>query len=666
MRIGINITNLYPGKIGGAEQYVRNVIREMGIIGKDLLYVMVNTEALPTFKETEFIKICHVKIEEERDAQMNFYIDYYNIEIVFAPLFYLAPCPCKVPSIVSILDIQHEYFPQYFNPLVLYSIRKATKDTLKQADGILTISEYSQNTIIDKYRIPENKIAVTYLDSDSSFDMPLEAEKANQLRKEIGENYIFYPANTWPHKNHINLLKAYKILKTKYHIKNKLVFTGDSKHQKRKIEKYINSNHLTEDIKYLGYQSQENMPYIFSNAVIMVFPSIFEGFGIPLVEAMKAGVAIACSKCGSIPEIAGEAAIYFDAYDPQDIAEKVYELLSNRKLRNDIIEKGKIVVQKYSWEKCAVETRGYLEKVLGTVDKKGNSVYISEMPLVSVITPSYNQGRFIRDTINSVLAQDYPKIEYIVVDGGSTDETIDILSSYGDKLKWVSEKDKGQADAINKGIYMAHGQIIGWLNSDDTYLEGAISKAVTYLKSHPNTDVVYGEGYYTDVDGKIRGRYATKKFSIDELAQQCIICQPTAFFTKTVAEKVGMIDDTLQLCMDYEFWIRISRQGKIAYIPEYLATSRMYEDNKTLSRRKEVYLEACKVVKKYYGYVPVGWIIGYAYYLSNDTHGIAFWTRSIMFFLKYNWKQWRYCRSIMIYALKKKLLEILRLLEVQK
>lgn len=657
MKIGINITNLYPGRIGGAEQYARNIIHEMSAAKKDILYVMVNSETLPTFEETENIRLCHIKDNEDRDAQMNFYIDYYNIEIMFAPLFYLAPNPCRIPSVVSILDVQHEYFPQYFNPLVLYSRRKATKDTLKSVDGILTISEFSKRTIIDKYGLHENNVEVTYLDSDSSFNRELDAEKKECLKKRIGENYIFYPANMWPHKNHINLLKAYKILKTKYHINTKLVFTGDGKHQKRKIERYIKVNHLSEDIKYLGYQPQEDMPYIFANAALMVFPSVFEGFGIPLVEAMKAGVAIACSECGSIPEIAGDAAIYFDAYDPKDIAEKVYLLLNSRELRSKLIERGKVIAQKYSWNNCAEETRTYLKKILDSSRKnKGeNSILFPEKPLVSIITPSYNQGQFIRETIDSVLAQDYCNIEYIVVDGGSTDNTVDILKSYEDKIKWISEKDRGQADAVNKGIRSASGQIIGWLNSDDTYFPGTIRKVVEYFKNHPDTDMVYGEGYYTDVEGKITKRYLTEKFSIDRLSEQCIICQPSAFFTKGIAEKVGMLNPELQLCMDYEFWMRVSKQGKIAYIPEYLATSRMYEDNKTLSRKDEVYLEACQVLKEHYGYVPIGWISGYAFYLSHDTHGVRFWINAISLFIKYDWKAWKYWRKVIFSIIKKKL-----------
>lgn len=642
MKVGIILTNLYPGKIGGAEQYVRNTIHEMSQMEALSVYVFTNNTAYSTFYNEGCVEIVKIEDSEDRDTQLLFWIDYKNIDIMFCPLFFIAPENCPIPSVASILDVQHEFFPQYFSRQVLADIRKSTANTLAQADGILTISYFSRQTIIDKYNVPEAKIAVTYLNSDGVFDLPIEEGKKKELKNTIGEDYIFYPANTWPHKNHMNLLKAYSILKERYQTKLKLVFTGDSKQRKKDIDEYIVENNLDEDIIYLGYLPQEDMPYIFANATVMAFPSVFEGFGIPLVEAMKAKVAIACSKCGSIPEVAGDAALYFDAYNPEDIAEKIHQLEMNPKLRTELIQKGEVVAKNYSWKKCAEETVSYLKKVLKENVKEKVDRY-DKFPLVSIITPSYNQGEFIKATIESVLNQDYPNIEYLVMDGGSTDNTVEILKSYGDRIQWVSEKDKGQADAVNKGIKRAKGQIIGWLNSDDTYLEGAVSKMVDYLKTHPDTDMVYGEGYYTDKEGNITERYLTEKYNRNRLAEMCIICQPTAFFTKEIVERVGMLDVEHQLSMDYELWLRMAKAGKIAYIPDYIATSRMYEENKTLSRRKEVYEETCKAVKKHYGYVPISWIDGYADYIAEGTRGWKFHWNDIRLFVRFNFSNPGYC-----------------------
>lgn len=642
MRVGIVLTNLYPGKIGGAEQYVRNIIHEMAFMDNLRIYVFTNNTAFPTFIGEGCAEIVKIEDSENRDTQLRFWIDYYCIDILLCPLFFIAPENCPIPAVASILDVQHEFFPQYFSRKVLADIRKSTASTLQQADGVITISEYSKQTIIDKYHVPFDKICVTYLNSDRVFDLPFEEEKKEEIKERIGADYIFYPANSWPHKNHINLLRAYTILKEKYGSKLKLVFTGDGKQQKKEIDEYIFENHLEEDIIYLGYLPQEAMPYVFANATVMAFPSVFEGFGIPLVEAMRAKVAIACSQCGSIPEVAGDAALYFDAHDPEDIASKIYQLETSSELRNTLIEKGQKVALKYSWRKCAEDTVSYLERTWSEKRTEKPDRY-GEMPLVSIITPSYNQGMFIKATIDSVLNQDYPNIEYLVMDGGSTDNTVEILKSYGDKIQWVSEKDAGQADAVNKGIRRAKGQIIGWLNSDDTYLEGAVTKMVTYMKTHPDADMVYGEGYYTDKDGNIKDRYLTEKFDIQRLAEMCIICQPTAFFLKDIVEKVGMLDVEHQLSMDYELWLRIAKAGKISYIPEYIATSRMYEENKTLSRRKEVYEETCRAVKKHYKYVPISWVDGYADYLAGGNRDVKYYWNDFRLFVKFNYTNPKYC-----------------------
>lgn len=635
MRVGIILTNLYPGKIGGAEQYVRNTIHEMASMSQLELFLFVNGTAFPTFREEGCARVVAIEDAKDRDVQLNFWIDDLNIDIMFCPLFFIAPDKCPVPAVASILDIQHEFFPHYFSKKVLADIRKSTADTLSQADGILTISEYSKQTIVDQYQVASDKICVTYLNSDRVFELPLDAEKKDALKRSIGSDYIFYPANSWPHKNHLNLLKAYAMLKMNNRTRLKLVFTGDGKQQKKDIEQYILGNHLEQDVIYLGYLPQEEMPYIFANATVMAFPSVFEGFGIPLVEAMRANVAIACSRCGSIPEVAQDAALYFDADDPQDIADKLYLLETNEKLRSELIQKGREAAKQYSWRKCARDTAAYLEQVWKQKGTRRTPRY-NEMPLVSIITPSYNQGEFIKETIESVLKQDYTKIEYLVMDGGSTDQTIEILKSYGDRIQWVSEQDGGQADAVNRGIRRTKGAIIGWLNSDDTYQEGAVTKIVAYMQSHPDTDMVYGQGYYIDKNGNMTGRYPTEPFDRNRLAETCLICQPAAFFTKKIVEQAGMLDVGHQLSMDYELWMRIAKTGKISYLPQYIAASRMYEENKTLSRRKEVFEETCQAVKKHYHYVPISWVDGYADYLAGGSRGVLFYWHDFRLFFKYN------------------------------
>jgi glycosyltransferase involved in cell wall biosynthesis len=229
----------------------------------------------------------------------------------------------------------------------------------------------------------------------------------------------------------------------------------------------------------------------------------------------------------------------------------------------------------------------------------------SNCPLVTVVTPSFNQGRFIRDTIDSVLSQDYPNLEYWVIDGGSHDETQDVLKSYGNRLSWVSERDQGQADAVNKGFRRAKGEIFGWLNSDDTYWPGAIQKAVQFFQANPDISMVYGEAYNVDAQGKFIERYYTEGFDYHRLAETCFICQPTVFLRRHVFEEVGPLDVTLHYCLDYEYWMRVGKRFRVGYMPEMLATSRFHGAAKTVAKRREAYQEIIPIIQRHYSLVPL-------------------------------------------------------------
>lgn len=240
------------------------------------------------------------------------------------------------------------------------------------------------------------------------------------------------------------------------------------------------------------------------------------------------------------------------------------------------------------------------------------------LPLVSVITPSLNQGRFIRESIESVLSQDYPRIEYIVMDGGSTDGTLDILRSYGDRLLWRSGPDSGQAEAVNSGFRLARGEILGWLNSDDTYLPGAVNAAVEYLVTSPDVAAVYGEAYYVDPNHTIIGVYPTEDFSLRRLAETCFICQPAAFIRRAALEAAGMLDPALRYCMDYELWIRLGRRYRIERIHHFLANSRRHAETKSFAHRDRCFEEIYAVAERSFGRVSPHWRACRAYYRVVD------------------------------------------------
>ena len=234
-------------------------------------------------------------------------------------------------------------------------------------------------------------------------------------------------------------------------------------------------------------------------------------------------------------------------------------------------------------------------------------------PDVTVVTPSYNQGIYIEETIQSVLSQTGVTIEHLVMDAGSTDETQAILERYRDSLDYVSEPDHGQTDAINKGFQRSSGRILAYLNSDDTYLPGAVALAVAFLDSHPECAMVYGEGYHVDPEGRFLERYYTEPFDFQRLAEICFICQPTVFFRRELLATIGYMDQTLHYGMDYDYWIRAAKRYAVGYVPAYLATSKLHDQGKTLSQKVPVHCEIVQIVHRHYGQVPARWIAAYAH-----------------------------------------------------
>lgn len=206
-------------------------------------------------------------------------------------------------------------------------------------------------------------------------------------------------------------------------------------------------------------------------------------------------------------------------------------------------------------------------------------------PLVTIITPSFNQAPYLEDTILSVLTQDYPNIEYFIVDGGSTDGSLEIIKKYANQISgWVSEPDKGQTDAINKGFSMANGEVLAWINSDDTYYPHAVKEAVDFLRSHPEVGLVYGDTNFIDSNGRIIGRFNAQQTSYRRLRRGGVyIPQQSSFFLADIWKEVGPLDPDFYFAMDYDLWVRIAKEREIAYVPKLWANFRLHDDAKSIA-----------------------------------------------------------------------------------
>lgn len=204
-------------------------------------------------------------------------------------------------------------------------------------------------------------------------------------------------------------------------------------------------------------------------------------------------------------------------------------------------------------------------------------------PKISIVTPSYNQAEFLERTILSVLNQNYPNLEYIIIDGGSTDGSVEIIKKYERYLVyWVSEKDKGQTDAINKGFQKGTGEILAWLNSDDTYLPETFYKVVKGLEQNPETDLIFGNIYFIDESDKRIGELRFTEFGFDTLIYEGgNLHQTGTFWKKEIYKRVGGLNSNYKFCMDYDFFCRIGKMGKLFYVKDYFANFRIHANAKS-------------------------------------------------------------------------------------
>lgn len=218
-------------------------------------------------------------------------------------------------------------------------------------------------------------------------------------------------------------------------------------------------------------------------------------------------------------------------------------------------------------------------------------------PLVSIITPSYNQAHFLEETIQSVINQDYPNLEYIIVDGGSSDGSVEIIQRYTQRLAWwVSERDQGQTDALNKGFAHAQGDILAWLNSDDTYLPHAITQAVDALQSRPEVGMVYGDANLIDQNGQVIGRFPARQTDYRRLRRGYVhIPQQAAFFRASLWRQVGPLDPTFYFAMDYDLWVRLAKLAPILYTAHMWANFRLHQTGKSVVSDERCWPEMVRV-----------------------------------------------------------------------
>lgn len=614
LKIAIDLYPLLAGVSGGIVPWVQGVFREMIRLYPVDQVLFFHRPGLPPLtiegENVQFIPLHdHPGLFYE---EMTRHCANANVDVVIRT--YPQELHPHVPfnkQIFIIPDIQHEYFPDFFSKHALNARRRAFAYALSSGGAVATMTEHSRKTLMENpWTLCKD---VFLMPAALPEELQCDARKdvlPDQLRE--FDLFFYMPANLWPHKNHRRLFEAFRLALPSLPARTGLVLTGDPDGFERLSEGF-------EDLPlvHLGFVPHEQVAALFSEAVALVYFSLFEGFGMPLLEAFHHGTPVLCSNTTALPEVGGDAVLACSPTDINAMAELMQRIVEEKDLREILIERGRIRLGAYDWASPAKSLRAALER---TVERSRISNKRTITPLISIVMPTRNHARFIRESIDSVLTQNYSCVEFIVIDGASNDGTVDILQSYGDRIRWISEPDKGQTDAINKGMALVKGDILAYLNSDDILLPGALQRVAGFFQDHPECDLVYGNADYIDLDGKVTGAYATAEYSFERLMQDNCICQPAAFWRKRIFDRVGFFNAELQTAMDYEYWLRIANAGGVIYhSKETLAQSRLHEDAKTLSMRGVIFQEILKICKEQGGLVSLSYLQGWWSYRLYET-----------------------------------------------
>ena len=627
MRLAINIRPLVTGKIGGMETYVRNIVARLAQ-RRDIDEICLLTSAQSHgVLEGSSPRVHEVLIaDDDPGTRISRELLRRESDLLFCPLIDLEPCGSALPSLVTIPDLQHESHPELFDARTLAWRRAAYRASVTSADVVFTISKYSRESICRSYAADPGKVIEVPLDVDDVFRGPVDyaTDQAVRAQYRLPSGYVFYPAITWRHKNHVRLLEALHRFNASGHPPLSLVLCGGRGGGHDEVMETIGRLGLRSRVIMLERVPAHHLPSLYRGAFALVLPSLFEGFGLPILEAFHSGCPVVCSDRTSCPEVAGDAAEYVDPTDPGDIAAALVRLTEKPGRRDELVKLGHRRQELFSW---AEAERVTFEAMRGLIESARAPIEVESWPSFTVVTPSFNQAQFI----GGVLGQQYPHLEYIVVDGGSTDGTVEVLRHYEGRLRWLSERDRGQGDAVNKGVRLGHGELLGWLNSDDTYWPGALERAATTFRRLKRAAVVYGDANHVLEDDSLYGPYPTASFDYARLAEHCFICQPAAFIRRRAFDEAGGLDIGLTYCMDYDLWIRLGRDHSLVYLPTVLANSRLHKDAKTLARRRHVYREILRTVRRHYGYIPYPWVHGYTSYLLDRSRDQVFEPRSSSF-----------------------------------
>ncbi len=382
MKIAINAVDFRSGGMGGVETYLRNLWKYLqqadGVNSYDLYCAKRYFSAFPSTRPDighRAIDCSHGSLNwfvrgALRKAVgydiLKFLLRKVDADVIHHPFTALKPCGLDIPSVLTFWDMQHEFYPEFFSKKNIKLRKKYYALSAKEATRVIVSAEFTKRCLVEKYDIDANKIDVVYTGYGSEYKVLKDTENLEMVRNKYKLNapFILYPAATWPHKNHRALLHALKLLRERYCFDGQLVLTGVAMQSQNEILSLIESLGLSSHVKVLGYLPYEELPFLYNLAQFMVFPSLFEGFGIPLVESMACACPVVCSNVTTMPEVVGDAGVMFDPHSVEEMVEAIWLVWSDEGKRQQMGHLGLKRASMFNWSETARQTMAVYQKAL--------------------------------------------------------------------------------------------------------------------------------------------------------------------------------------------------------------------------------------------------------------------------------------------------------------
>lgn len=366
--IGLNALLLSP-RVGGVGVYMQNLIDRMDQEKRSAwqfkIFMSADEHARSplAYRSSKFVPVSiyssspMLRLCKEKSGWQAI-LDKNAIDLFHSPISYISP-GVRIPYLLTVHDLRFAHYPESYKKMRWHFLRYAIPRSLERAEKIIAVSNFTKNDMISSLGINPDKIVVIHEGIDAKlFSRHYDDEEAEQIRKrlELPARYLFSVGHLEPRKNYVRLLQAFSILKHTVADLPALVIVGKKNWRAEQVKKAIRRYRLQKEVMMLDFVDAHSLPFLYQNAVAFIAPSVFEGFGFTPLESMAAGVPVAAANASSYPEICGDAALYFDPYNPDDMAEKIRQLVEDEKLRCHVVQSGFENIKKYRWDSCVSQT----------------------------------------------------------------------------------------------------------------------------------------------------------------------------------------------------------------------------------------------------------------------------------------------------------------------